>query len=88
MSEQLNARQRRNAVRQPLQDAYKASIEQVAIDAAQEAHDAIVSRSLGLSYNRVLNGAYGYIVDCQRDATPLRQRNGGRTGRVKVVTPM
>jgi hypothetical protein len=75
------ARQRRDVSRQHLRDAYKALLE-------QELRDSLYSRALGRSYNRLLCGSYGYIVDCQPDATPLPKRNGGRNGRVKVVVPM
>ena len=78
MDTKWNAAQRRKESRKHLRDTYKVSIE-------QELRDAIVSRALGKSYNRVLNGAYGYIVDCQPDDSAIPLRPAGRSGRCRTV---
>ena len=86
--------QNRASKREHLTTAYLAERE---IERLREIDESYASRSIGRSYNRHLNGSFGYIVDCTPEVPKStlravglieRSRRSGRCRTVKSDTPI
>ena len=86
--------QNRASKREHLTTAYLAERE---VENLREIDESIASRSLGRSYNRHLNGSFGYVVDCTPEVPKStlravglveRSRRSGRCRTVKSESPI